>query len=372
MKKQALNQASLPYVVSVYCMTFNHSKYIVEAMDGFCLQKTDFPFVCTIIDDASTDGEQDVINQYLQKHFDMSENSCVRNEETDDYILTFVQHKTNKNCFFAVVLLKYNHYQIKKPKLQYLAEWRDHVRYIAWCEGDDFWVDPMKLQKQVDYMELHPDCTMTCSRAKLYSEKQQKYIGERYCYNQSQYVDSKEIIERGGLYINSCSIIYRKEIKDNYPDYCKQCVVGDYPLQIMCAMKGQVYYFDEAMSVYRIENTSSWMGMGNLKTDKDPEWLPNRIRSEENMLKGFAVDYPKYSKILSEKINHLICSHYPKRSQSKEVKERYLSAFQNEISEFSFSWKIILFLMKYNVSGSFFRFFPFIKAYWTHRVIYNK
>lgn len=356
------------YKVLVGCMTFNHSKYIENALNGFVMQKTNFPFVCLVIDDCSTDGEQNVIKAYLNRECKIEDAKHYDNENAN---IIVVPHQKNINCTIVVYFLKENHYSKKKSKLPYLEPWLNKCKYRAICEGDDYWIDPLKLQKQVEFMESHPDCTMTCSRAKLYSEKQQKYIGERYCYNQSQYVDPKEIIERGGLYINTCSIIYRIEIKDNYPDYCKQCVVGDYPLQIMCAMKGRVYYFDEAMSVYRIENTSSWMGMGNLKTDKDPEWLPNRIRSEENMLKGFAVDYPKYSKILSEKINHLICSHYPKRSQSKEVKERYVSAFRNEISEFSFSWKIILFLMKYNVSGSFFRFFPFIKAYWTHGVKYK-
>jgi len=361
MKKQALNQASLPYVVSVYCMTFNHSKYIVEAMDGFCLQKTDFPFVCTIIDDASTDGEQDVINQYLQKHFDMSENSCVRNEETDDYILTFAQHKTNKNCFFAVVLLKYNHYQIKKPKLQYLSEWRDHVRYIAWCEGDDFWVDPMKLQKQVDYMELHPDCTMTCSRAKLYSEKQQKYIGESYCYSKSQFVFPEDIIRRGGLYINSCSIIYRKEIKDNYPDYCKKCAVGDYPLQIMCAMKGCVYYFNEAMAVYRVENSSSWRGQQDINKVTCKRF--NTILSEVNMFKGFSKDYPNYSTVFHDKINHFICSNYPTRNKSHVIINSFLSLFEDDILRMSYFWKTILFLKKLNIPGVLTLFYPFTKKY---------
>ena len=369
MKKQALNQASLQYVVSVYCMTFNHSKYIVEAMDGFCLQKTDFPFVCTIIDDASTDGEQDVINQYLQKHFDMSENSCVRNEETDDYILTFVQHKTNKNCFFAVVLLKYNHYQIKKPKLQYLAEWRDHVRYIAWCEGDDFWVDPMKLQKQVEFMESHPDCTMTCSRAKLYSEKQQKYIGESYCYSKSQFVFPEDIIRRGGLYINSCSIIYRKEIKDNYPDYCKKSAVGDYPLQIMCAMKGRVYYFDEAMSVYRVENSQSWMGRLDYFKNADKRF--RIIESEVKMFKGFANDYPDYSRIFKERIESYIYGCFPSGRVPMKIKKEYMVFFKEDISKFGMKWRILLYMI-YLVPGLSTLLFPRVmKKYNVHNYYYD-
>ena len=74
-------------------------------MDGFCMQETDFPFVCIIIDDASTDGEQEVIRQYLSEHFDL-ENDVTRNEETDHYRQTYARHKTNPNCYFAVLSIR--------------------------------------------------------------------------------------------------------------------------------------------------------------------------------------------------------------------------------------------------------------------------
>ena len=95
--------------VCVRCITFNQSSYIEDALNGFTMQKTNFPYVCTIIDDASTDGEQEVIKKYLQDNFDLEDKSVVRNEDTDDYVLNFAQHKTNRNCYFAVLYLKYNH-----------------------------------------------------------------------------------------------------------------------------------------------------------------------------------------------------------------------------------------------------------------------
>ena len=90
------------FLVCIRCFTFNHAPYIEDAMNGFCMQDASFPFVCTIVDDASTDGEQEVIKAYLQKHFDIDDPSIARNEETDDYVLVFARHKTNKNCFFSV------------------------------------------------------------------------------------------------------------------------------------------------------------------------------------------------------------------------------------------------------------------------------
>ena len=98
------------FLVCVKRMTFNHHAYIEDAMNGFVMQETDFPFVCVIIDDASTDGEPEVIN-----------------DETDDYVRTLGRHKTNENCYFLVIYLKYNHYSIKKSKMPYYAEYQGNA-----------------------------------------------------------------------------------------------------------------------------------------------------------------------------------------------------------------------------------------------------
>ena len=94
-------------MVYVSCKTYNQSSFIKDALNGFCIQKTAFPFVCAIIDDASTDGEPKVIRDYLYMHFALDDVSTVRRDETDDYSRVFVQHKENKNCFFVIVCLKY-------------------------------------------------------------------------------------------------------------------------------------------------------------------------------------------------------------------------------------------------------------------------
>ena len=145
------------WMVRVDCKTFNQASYIEDALNGFCMQETTFPFVCTIIDDASTDGEQDVIRRYLEEHFDLGNKSVVRNEETEDYTLTFTRHKTNTNCYFAVLYLKYNHYSIKKTKMPYIAEWHENCKYIAYCEGDDFWINSNMLKTLVSFLEINDD-----------------------------------------------------------------------------------------------------------------------------------------------------------------------------------------------------------------------
>ena len=125
------------FKVYVSCMTYNQSAYICDAFDGFCMQITNFPFICGIIDDCSTDGEEEIIQSYLRKNFVLDDKDRVLNEETDDYVLTFAQHKKNYNCFFLVLFLKYNHYK-KKSKVPYVKRWYDTTKYVAVCEGDDF------------------------------------------------------------------------------------------------------------------------------------------------------------------------------------------------------------------------------------------
>ena len=128
------------FQVAVRCMTYNHSKYITDTMNGFAMQQTNFPFVCMIVDDASTDGEQEVIKQYIDHHFDYNKDGISYNKQTEYAEIIFARHKTNKNCYFAVLFLKENHYSKNKTKEPYLKEWQDEVEYIAYCEGDDYWI----------------------------------------------------------------------------------------------------------------------------------------------------------------------------------------------------------------------------------------
>lgn len=166
------------YKVCIKCFTFNHRPYIEEAMDGFSKQKTDFPFVALIVDDASTDGEQIVIKDYLNEWFDM-ESARIEDREYAEVIVA--RHKTNPTCVFAVMLMKYNHYgtkELKRKKTSYISEWISDAEFIAMCEGDDYWTDERKLQKQVSFLEAHPDYSFCCHRFKIFDQKKAAYLKE--------------------------------------------------------------------------------------------------------------------------------------------------------------------------------------------------
>lgn len=96
-------------------MTFNHKPYIRQCLDGFVMQKTDFPFVAIVVDDASTDNEQEVLWDFIHYELDLT---SLQKDETDNFVRVVAPHKINHNCTFVVVFLKYNHTSIKKLKIQ--------------------------------------------------------------------------------------------------------------------------------------------------------------------------------------------------------------------------------------------------------------
>lgn len=166
------------YSVCVRCMTFNQSSYIIDTMDGLCIQQTKDPFICIIVDDASTDGEPDVVKGYLKDHFICDGEGMIK-RETDDYFHFLLRHKKNVNCYFAVYFLKYNHWG-KKDKNAYFAEYENRASYIAFCEGDDYWTDPKKLQKQTDVLDNNSQVSLVHTSFKTVNEAGETIIRPKY------------------------------------------------------------------------------------------------------------------------------------------------------------------------------------------------
>lgn len=238
------------FKVYIYCASFNHSRYIKDALDGFCMQQTDFPYVCAIKDDASTDGEPDIIRKYIEDNFETSDD-VFYTEETEYANIIFARHKTNKNCFIAAVLLKYNHYSIKKSVEPYFERWRKNVPYIALCEGDDYWTDPNKLQKQVDFLESHPDYSMCFHRATVLD-----YIGIKSplrCFDiKDREYTSDELFKTWT--VPTASILMRKECLGYEIKGRERILCGDIIVVLSCAAMGKVWGMSDYMSVYRIQN----------------------------------------------------------------------------------------------------------------------
>jgi hypothetical protein len=235
-------------------MTYNQAPYIEDAMNGFTMQETNFPFVCCIVDDASADGEPEVINNYLKAHFDLDDVSIVRREETTDYNLIFARHMTNRNCYFAVLFLKYNHYsnqEKKQKKFSYISKWIDNARYIALCEGDDYWIDDLKLQRQVDLLDSDSNCSLCYHACKNIFEDNYRGVKIPVCESVMETLTYKAFMP--GYPFQTASVVYRSSIRNSslYKNVKSNGTVSSAILFITIGQFGYYRGFNEQMAVYR-------------------------------------------------------------------------------------------------------------------------
>lgn len=235
------------YKVLVNCMTYNQSKYIEDALNGFAMQKTDFPFVSLVMDDASTDGEQDVIKAWMERECDMAK---AENVEIEKSFITIVPHKTNEPCTFAFYFLKQNLFKTDE-KTPLITPWRERCEYEAICEGDDHWIDNTKLQHQVIFLDQNSDYGMVFTRS-IYL----KTDGSSRIYG-TGYNSFRDMLLYGNT-IPTATVCYRKEYSDLYRQNetiqreCqkKQWMLGDYPFWVFIGSKTKVHCLPEVTSCY--------------------------------------------------------------------------------------------------------------------------
>lgn len=215
-------------LVSISCITYNHASYIKECIDGFLMQKTNFNFEVLIHDDHSTDGTEEIIKEYAKQYPDI----------------------------IKPLFEKENQYSLGKPIGS--AVWnlpRARGKYIAICEGDDYWIDPYKLQKQVDFLESHPDYGMCYTKVKRFVQKSNQFIDEWGGPNETM---DKLLIENT---IPTLTAVFHKAI---YYDYLTEInpskrgwLMGDYPIWLYFAQNSKIKFINETTGVYRICNESA-------------------------------------------------------------------------------------------------------------------
>lgn len=214
-------------VVSIFCLTYNHRNFIKETLDGFLMQKTSFPFEVLVHDDASTDGTAEIIMDYTRRY---------------PHIFKPIIQKENQYSKGVKVTLVY-----QLPRAQ--------GKYIAMCEGDDYWIDPFKLQKQVDFLESNEDYGLVYTKALIYSQEKSLYTGETGQKVECLY----ELIM--GNQIPTLTVLFRKYLYFSFVDdidpFSKDWKMGDYPLWLYLIAHSKVHFSDYVSSVYRVLQESA-------------------------------------------------------------------------------------------------------------------
>lgn len=250
------------YKVLVRCFTYQQSKYIEDTLNGFCVQETQFPFLCLVVDDASTDGEQNVINNYINEHFDIADQSVVWEDKTQDGTLRYAQHRTNKNCYILFYALSKNLYKQREYKFSLIREWQDRAEYEALCEGDDYWTDPLKLQKQVDILEADESLMACCTNCSVVDMEgnvlEEKRVQPVVKENKQGRYSLRDFFNQGHQY-PTLSVLYRNTHRDEVrqkTNAMRNPYMGDWTLWIALLCFGDMYYLDEVTCAYRINPTS--------------------------------------------------------------------------------------------------------------------
>ena len=212
-------------IVAIKCLVYNHEPYLRDCLEGFVMQQTDLPFVAIVHDDASTDGSAAIIREYEERYPD---------------IIKPIYETENQ----------YSKHDGSLGRIMNAAIDATGAKYVAMCEGDDYWTDPLKLQKQVDFMEANPEYSMCFHKVNTLIHATGEMGGEfivRDMPGKSTILDLAE-----GNYIHTPSVLYRL-----YPDVLKKyqrvipCLPGDYVMWMLLAEKGDIYKFNEPMAVYR-------------------------------------------------------------------------------------------------------------------------
>ena len=215
-------------LVSIVCLCYNHGPFIRQALDGFVMQKTDFPFEIVVHDDASTDNSVSIIKEYEERYPQL----------------------------FYCIYRKENWYSQKKNILLDVFENYCNGKYIAYCEGDDYWTDPYKLQKQVDFLESHPDYVMCSHRFDQYYEDGHRLEKEKDDTFQGADYDLRNLI--GGKWLTqTLTVMYRCSALD-LKRYERYGMSMDIILFYELLKHGKGYCFPEAMGVYRYHNGGVW------------------------------------------------------------------------------------------------------------------
>ena len=291
-------------LVSICCAAYNHGAYIKKTLDGFLMQKTNFKYEILIHDDASTDDTAKIIKEYEKKH--------------KDIIKPIYQKENQYSKGIKVGNLNYN---------------RAKGKYIAVCEGDDYWIDENKLQMQVDYMEQNPKCTFCFHNAHILNDRtNETRVFVPYLYENKKQMKKDGNYNMGELevlgFIPTASYLFKRTIFDNAPEFYKDAIPGDNSLKLLAASYGYAHYIDKIMSVYRVGTGISVMDSWRKEhqdLDKKRKFYDKAIKSLSEFDKFTKHKYKKYFdySIKYKEFDMLYLEQNYKEIKSKKYKEVY-------------------------------------------------
>nr|WP_298138154.1 glycosyltransferase [uncultured Pseudomonas sp.] len=247
-------------LVSIVCTTYNHKHYIEDAIRGFLIQRTDFPFEIIIHDDASTDGTNLIVQKYVEGY---------------PTLIKYIQQAENQYS--------------KGKRIIPLASKQAVGEYLALCEGDDFWISPEKLSIQISSMQNYGQCKISFHRAFVWggglsARLFRRSSGSGLNYPNRPYVfPVKSVILGDGGFMPTPSIVVRKECLDNLPAWFDETPVGDYFIQILSSVPGGALYLPDEMCLYRAHSSGSWSSAMKVDPERRLKFFDSYISAMQKL-----------------------------------------------------------------------------------------
>lgn len=224
-------------LVTICCTTYNHEKFIKDAIESFLHQVTNFPFKIYIHDDCSSDKTKEIVTEYERKYPNIIQVICEDN----------------------------NVYSKSKRLLREINNSHCSGKYEAFCEGDDYWIDPYKLQKEVEYLEKNENCSIVFTNGKMFDIQSNTYKPV-FQDNEIETSESDRVITLDNFYMlmfpPTASYVIRKNCILDMDDKLSDCVAGDIMFRLYAMTKGYAYYLKDETCVYRVgvpgSETTKW------------------------------------------------------------------------------------------------------------------
>lgn len=297
-------------VVSICCLVYNHEKYLRKCLDGFVMQKTNFIFEVLIHDDASTDRSPEIIREYTKRYPNL----------------------------FKPIYQKENQHS-KRIRISCTFQYpRAQGKYLALCEGDDYWTDPLKLQKQYDAMEANPEASFCAHRVRCVTETGER-MEQTYPKDELNSYYSKDewirMMLKPRYPLHTSSYFFKtaiiKDKLDRMPSFYIKSPVGDVPLMLLAATEGSLIYIDEEMSCYRKGSIGSWTSRNttereirvlNACSEMYREYNKYTDYEYSNYIDELLLENEYYSKLKQHEIKPLFSSRYKKVREKTGTKEK--------------------------------------------------
>lgn len=284
-------------LVVIHCITYNHEPYIRDALDGFIMQKTDFPFVAIVHEDVSTDKTAEIVKEYAEKYPDIILPIFEKENQYSKGTLTQVMNKACKAT---------------------------GAKYIAWCEGDDYWTDSLKLQKQVDAMEMHPEVDACTHKQIQYHAITKEQLRIKTHGKKVKILPLKDVILGEGGFVGTNTMLYRSDCYLKVMRF-RSFMNYDYTMQIQSALRGGILYIPDCISVYNANVPDSFCSKIKKDDDAQKRYVQNKMTMLDMLDEDTSFTYHRI--IIARKLLYTVTSITP-ISANIENFYKYYSGFK--------------------------------------------